>query len=193
MPSTDKDDRWFDVLTGRKDPQGREELIFSELRSRIVEDAAGDDYQLSELDLQRGKNALRSAAKSNLRTPMRPFLSGLAAGIAATAIGVTVLLSPIGDPGLPVTKDLPPDLTPSISREWPSPASLSSSVTALVDTLSTAGIAFELDSDGSQIVLSFKTPAPVPAPVASWLESNGIESLPATTYRLTVLSSAPAR
>ena len=190
MPGADKNDRWFDVLTGRKEPQGREELIFSELRSRIVDDAASDDYQLSELDLQRGKNALRAAAKSNDRTPVRPFLSGLAAGIVAAAFGATVLLSLPRDPDIPITKDLPPSLTPSISQEWASPEALSSSMTTLIDILSMSGIAFELESDGSQIILSFKTPAPVPAEVANWLNSNGVESLPATAYRLTVLTSA---
>jgi hypothetical protein len=190
MPGTDKNDLWFDVLTGQKEPQGREELIFSELRSRIVDDAASDDYQLSELDLQRGKNALRAAAKSNVRTPVKPFLSGLAAGIVAAAFGVSVLLGLPRDADIPITKDLPPGLTPSISQEWASPEALSSSVATLIDILSVAGIAFELESDGSQIVLSFKTPAPVPAQVANWLNSNGVESLPATTYRLTVVTSA---
>ena len=192
MPETDRDDKWFDVLTGKEEPHGREELIFSELRRRIAEDADGDEYQLSELDLQRGKKALRAATESKVRTPIRPFLSGLAAGIAAAAVGVTMLLSLPGDPDIPVPKDLPPGLTPSISQEWPSPESLSVSVAALVDILSSERIAFELDSAGSQIVLSFKTPAPVPEQVANWLESNGMESLPATAYRLTVLSPTPA-
>lgn len=189
MSGADKKDLWFDVLTGKKEPQDREELIFSELRSRIIDDAASDDYQLSELDLQRGKNALRAAAKSNSRTSVKPFLSGLAAGLVAAAFGVSVLLSVPRGPDVPITKDLPPGLTPSISQEWPSLDALSSSVPALIDILSMEGIAFELESDGSQIVLSFKTPAPVPAQVANWLNSNGLESLPATVYRLTVLSS----
>ena len=182
MTDLDKDNDWYDVLTGERTPANREEQILAELRDRFRQEAADETHTLSESDLQRGLRDLRKAAAPPAAVkPRLPFLQGLAAGILATAIGMNVFLPGIDEVDTEVTKDVGDLLTPSLSQSL---NATDNPVAELVALLTEASIDFELIAEGETTTLTFRMPAPAPDSVAAWLAARNIEVLAATVYEL---------
>ena len=176
-------DDWYDVLTGKREPENREQEIFSALRSRIQQDAKPDaEHTLSELDLRRGQNRLRKAVQPNTSFSGNSFLSGIAAGIVAAGVSLGVYFQLADDPL--VDKGVPDSLTPVINLERNAPETFSPDLLELTSRLTQSGIDFELAADGGTLYLVFRTPAPVPAIVAEWFAANQMEAQAATRYEI---------
>ncbi|MEM8548374.1 MAG: hypothetical protein AAGF46_09460, partial [Pseudomonadota bacterium] len=165
------DDRWFDVLTGKAEAENRDERIVGELRERVLKDAADDAHQLSELDLQRGKRALRAATQAGGASQRPPFFLGVAAGVFAAAFGLTVLNTQFDD-GY-VDKGLPDILAPTIEQTLPASVSVAE-LYALAALLAEAEVEHVLVLEGEATTLRFKSPAPVPKAIALQLERLGV-------------------